>query len=53
MVTNFKLENSFAPALANEVIKIISAMPRWIPGYCNGKPVYTKVVLPFKYSKKQ
>ncbi|MFH2141073.1 MAG: M1 family aminopeptidase [Bacteroidota bacterium] len=51
IISNFTIENSYAPDFANEIINILQTLPRWIPGYCNGKPVCTKVVFPFKYKK--
>ena len=33
-------------ATANEVVRIISGMPKWKPGLINGKPVDVKMTLP-------
>jgi len=37
----------------NEAIRVVKAMPKWIPGKQNGNPVYVRYVLPitFKYQK--
>ncbi|MBI5540923.1 MAG: hypothetical protein HY951_12740 [Bacteroidia bacterium] len=53
VVSEFKQENAYSPEFAKEIINVLKSLPRWIPGYFNGNPVYTKVVYPFKYTLKQ
>jgi protein TonB len=38
-----------APELDEEAKRVISAMPKWIPGKMNGKPVKIKMTVPIKF----
>lgn len=41
----------FANALcAKEALRVVSIMPKWIPGYQNGEAVKVRFVLPFNFS---
>lgn len=39
-----------APGLAKEAIRVVSEMPRWIPGYKDGKPVKVGMTVPVRFS---
>jgi aminopeptidase N len=49
-VEDIKVLKSFSEHFEEEISKTILKLPRWIPGYVNGKPVVTKMVYPFKYT---
>lgn len=36
-------------AMRKEAIRVVNSMPRWKPGYQNGKPVKVKYTLPFTF----
>ncbi len=38
------------PELSNEAVRVISTMPKWIPGKMQGKPVDVMLVIPVKFS---
>lgn len=40
---------SVSPSLDEEAMRVVKAMPKWIPGKVNGKPVSTKFLLPIKF----
>jgi protein TonB len=41
--------NAGVQAMRDEAIRVINAMPRWLPGKQQGKPVRCKYVLPITY----
>lgn len=45
-LTEISVLESIHPALDQEAVRIISAMPEWVPGYQNGKAVPIKMTLP-------
>jgi len=48
-VTEAKVVKSVAPALDNEALRVINAMPKWTPGKDKGKNVKVKMVLPINF----
>ncbi len=45
-ISDVKTQNSVDPRLDAEAIRVVSKMPKWIPGRQNGKPVSVKYFLP-------
>lgn len=54
-IENPKVIKSVSECLDKEAIRVVSAMPRWEPGYANGSPVKTKFTVPvsFKLAKER
>ncbi|MBP5210447.1 MAG: TonB family protein [Bacteroidales bacterium] len=52
-VTNVKLENHLYDSLDDEVLRVVSVSPKWIPGEIDGKKVRTRIVLPVEFRLKQ
>lgn len=48
-ITNVKVSKSVEPSLDAEAVRVLSAMPRWIPGKQADKPVSTKYTLPITF----
>ena len=48
-VTNIKVDKSVHPALDKEAVRVVSSMPRWVPGELSGKPVKVKYTMPVKF----
>lgn len=48
-LTGIKQENDYGVLFGAQVVDILKKGQRWKPGYLNGNPVYTKMVLPFKF----
>ena len=48
ILSDFKVENSFSEEVANCIIDVVKRMPRWIPGYNKGNPVFVRFYLPYK-----
>lgn len=50
-IDSVKLERGIpnAPELGQEAMRVISAMPNWIPGKMNGKAVRIKMTVPIKF----
>lgn len=48
-VTNVKITKPVDPSLDKESIRVIKAMPKWIPGKKNGKIVRTSITIPLNY----
>lgn len=48
-VSDLILRNALCDEIKTEITRIISEMPRWRPGYQNGKPVNVKYYLPIKF----
>lgn len=48
-ITNAKILRSIDPVLDNEVLRVINAMPRWIPGYSNGETVKYTFTIPISF----
>lgn len=49
-VTNIEIIRSVHPLLDNETIRVLGAMPKWIPGTQNGEPVRVKYTVPLTYN---
>ena len=49
-VTHAKIAKSIDPELDAEALRVVRAMPKWIPGTQFGKPVNVKYTLPVKFS---
>ena len=47
-ISDLKVIKGVSPALDNEVIRVIKAMPNWIPGMVNGENVNVRYVVPVK-----
>lgn len=48
-ITDVRVTKSVHPLLDKEAMRIISLMPRWIPGKTNGKPVRVKSAIPLTF----
>lgn len=48
-ITDPKIVKGLSPACDEEVIRVLNAMPQWIPGEQAGKPVKVKQMLPFRF----
>ena len=48
-VTAPKVIRGINDSLNNEALRIIRSLPRWTPGYANGKPVKTKYTYPVTF----
>ena len=48
-ITNIKIEKGVSPALNNAAIKVVSLMPKWIPGESGGKKVRCRSRLPINF----
>lgn len=49
MVTNPTILKGVSPELDAEALRVISSMPRWIPGRQGGRPVRVKYVIPITF----
>lgn len=48
-INDIEIIKSVSPSLDAEAMRVVSAMPRWIPGKQAGKPVSTKYTLPITF----
>ena len=48
-VTDIKVAKSVDPSLDKEAVRVVSTMPRWIPGKQNGQSVRVKYTLPVTF----
>lgn len=48
-ITNAKVVNNVEPSLGKEALRVILAMPNWIPGKQNGKLVRVKYTVPVNF----
>ena len=48
-VTDVKVAKSVDPSLDKEAVRVVSAMPKWIPGKQNGRSVRVKYTLPVTF----
>jgi TonB family protein len=48
-VTEPEVETSLSPEADTEALRLVKSMPRWKPGFQNGKPVFVKFKLPIKF----
>lgn len=45
-VTNVKVLEGVDPSLNKEAIRVVRAMPKWVPGKINGKTVRVRYTIP-------
>jgi len=48
-ITNVRVVKSVAPALDEEAIRVVKAMPNWSPGMQNGEPVRVNYTVPISF----
>lgn len=48
-VTNVQILRSVDDLLDKEAVRVIQAMPKWVPGKQNGEPVFVKYTLPITF----
>lgn len=48
-ITDVKIVKSVDPSLDKEAIRVLKAMPKWIPGRQNGQPVRVKYTVPVTF----
>jgi len=48
-VKNAEITKSVHPLLDKEALRVVNAMPKWIPGKQNGKVVYVYYNLPIRF----
>lgn len=48
-IYNIKIMNGVAKDLAQEVVRILKAMPKWVPGMQRGKAVKVSFTMPIKF----
>lgn len=48
-ISNVNVVNSVYPSLDKEAIRVVSGMPKWIPGKANGKTVRVKYTIPITF----
>ena len=49
-ITNVRVVKSVTPALDEEAIRVVKAMPKWNPGMQNGEPVRVNYTVPILFS---
>ena len=49
LVRDAKVMRSVSPEIDAEALRVVNAMPRWIPGRMNGRPVNTQFTLPVMF----
>lgn len=50
--TEFKVVRSIDPALDEEALRVLKAMPKWKPGMQKGQPVRVKYTIPVSFKLK-
>lgn len=48
-ISNVEVDQSVSPSLDNEAMRVVKAMPKWIPGQINGKAVKVECSHPFVF----
>lgn len=48
-ISNVEVDRSVDPGLDNEAMRVVTAMPKWIPGQINGKAVKVECSHPFVF----
>lgn len=48
-ITDVKIVKSVDPSLDKEAVRVLKAMPKWIPGRQNGQPVRVKYTVPVTF----
>lgn len=51
-ITEAKVVKSVYPSLDEEALRVVSGMPKWIPGKLNGESVRTKYMIPITFRLK-
>ena len=51
-ITEVKVIKPAFPSLDAEAVRVVKAMPKWKPGYQNGKAVRVKFTMPINFSLK-
>jgi protein TonB len=51
-ITNVHIIRGIEPVLDNEVLRVISQMPLWIPAIKSGKPIAMRFTIPIKFKEK-
>lgn len=51
-ISDITIVNSVDPACDREAIRVIQAMPKWTPGYQDGKPVNVSFMMPISFRLK-
>lgn len=51
-IVNVKVERKVNPLLDNEALRVVKSMPKWKPGYLEGKPVPVKMYVPVNFRLK-
>ena len=46
---NIQIVKGLGYGLNQEAIRVVKAMPKWIPAYKNGSPVKTRFFIPFRF----
>lgn len=52
-ISNVEVDRSVSPSLDNEAMRVVKAMPKWIPGQINGKAVKVECSYPFVFRLQQ
>ena len=52
-LADIHVRRSIHPSLDEEAVRVVSAMPNWIPGEEDGNPVRVKYVLPITFRLKE
>ncbi|MCC7454442.1 MAG: energy transducer TonB [Crocinitomix sp.] len=48
-IQNIRIRKGVSEALDQEVIRLVSLMPDWIPGSVNGKPANVEMTIPIRF----
>ncbi|MCC7245573.1 MAG: TonB family protein [Saprospiraceae bacterium] len=48
-IHDIKVLKGYCNSIRDECIRVVSKMPKWEPGYSNGKPVKVKYILPIAF----
>ena len=48
-ISNVNVTNSVYPSLDKEAVRVVSGMPRWIPGKANGKTLRVQYTRPITF----
>lgn len=49
-LTNKKILKGITEVINKEALSIIDKMPKWMPGFCEGKKVPVQMVIPIRYA---
>lgn len=50
LITNIEVKQRVGGGCDEEATRVVKAMPNWIPGQLNGKPVNVQTSLPFSFT---